>query len=170
MKKGSTNIVLIGMPGAGKSTVGKRLAARTGRQFVDTDTLIETAIQGDLQGFVNREGYLALRATEEKVILAMHVQQHVIATGGSAVYSEAAMQQLQENGRIVFLHMPLAALEARIPDYSTRGLAKRPEQTFAELFAERQALYHRYAQITINADAGDAEAVCTAVIAALGEP
>lgn len=145
-----SNIVLIGMPGSGKSTVGVILAKNLGVKFIDTDILIQTSENRTLQDIVDNRGHMALRAIEERELSAIHLQKHVIATGGSAAYSEPAMLHLKKNGIIVFLDVDLNALRARVSNYETRGLAKRPEQTFQDLFDERFELYTRYADITIQ--------------------
>lgn len=144
------NIVLIGMPGSGKSTTGVVLAKQCGRAFIDTDVLIQTQQGRSLQEIVDKDGYLALRAIEERVLLALSVDNSVIATGGSAVYSEAAMAHLRSNGVIVFLDADRETLEARVRDFAKRGLAKRPDQTFSELYEERRPLYERYANVTVK--------------------
>ncbi|CAG37228.1 shikimate kinase [Desulfotalea psychrophila] len=144
-----SNIILIGMPGSGKSTVGVILAKTLGMEFVDTDILIQSAENRTLQTIVDNEGHIVLREIEERVLLTVDHKKHIVATGGSAAYSEAAMLHLKEDGIIVFLHADLAALCARIHNYETRGIAKRPEQSFDDLFAERLALYKKYADITI---------------------
>ncbi len=155
------------MPGAGKSTVGVILAKETGREFVDTDLLIQTACGRMLQDIVDTDGYLVLREIEEEILRGLSVEQSVVATGGSAVYSEPAMAHLANNGTIVFLEVELATLERRVKDYSTRGLAKRPDQSFDDLFVERGALYRRYAQVTIRCDELTMEEVCERIIAAV---
>ena len=137
MAQKPSNLVLIGMPGSGKSTVGVILAKRAGRDFVDTDVLIQTARQRTLQDIVDTDGYLVLRKIEEEVLLDLTVRNHVIATGGSAVYSDRAMQHLKADGLVIFLDADLDTLAARVRDFSTRGLAKKPYQSFADLFAER---------------------------------
>ncbi len=162
-----TNIVLIGMPGSGKSTVGVILAKLTARNFVDTDVLIQTHQGRSLQNIVDREGYMMLRAIEEKILLALDSRDHVIATGGSAVYSDAAMAHLKSGGTVVFLHVDMATLKARVHDYDTRGLAKRPDQTVDDLFAERFALYRKYADITIECIDLTHEEVCARIIGEL---
>lgn len=169
MAEPRSNIVLTGMPGAGKSSVGRLLAERAALSFIDTDTLIRAAVQGrSLQDIVNREGYLALRRIEEKILLDLHCINHVIATGGSAVYSQAAMTHLKQNGVIVLLELDLPTLRTRIDDFDTRGLVKRPEQSLADLFAERSALYQRYAEIRIDCRRRSPEDVCAAILAGLG--
>lgn len=164
MKQPRSNIILIGMPGAGKSTVGVILAKLTARDFVDTDLLIQTAHGRPLQDIVDKDGYIALRRAEEEILLGLAVQNHVIATGGSAVYSDPSMQHLKENGIVVFLDVSLAVLESRVGNYSRRGLAKRPDQSFEELFEERSALYLKYADITLKCDNLTMEQVCDGII------
>jgi len=145
------NVVLIGMPGSGKSTVGVILAKRLGLDFVDTDLLIQQAEGRTLQQIVDSDGYLALRVIEERVICAHECSGTVVATGGSAPYSERAMAHLRAHGTVVFLDVDLPTIARRIGDYATRGLAKRPEQSLADLFEERSVLYARYADLTISA-------------------
>ena len=145
-----SNIVLIGMPGSGKSTLGVILAKLTSRGFLDTDLLIQSSEQRSLQEIVDSQGYMELRRIEERVLMGILCKNRVIATGGSAVYSEAAMERLAADGVIVFLDVDLPTLKSRVSDYATRGLAKRPDQSFADLFAERCALYRKYADITVN--------------------
>jgi shikimate kinase len=164
-----SNIVLIGMPGSGKSTVGVILAKLTSRDFIDTDVLIQTREQRALQEIVDREGYMALRRIEERILLALSCQDHIIATGGSAVYSHSAMERLRAGGVIVFLDADLATLRSRVRDFTTRGLAKRPDQTFADLFEERVALYVKYADITVNCSGLSHEEVCADIIGRLGK-
>ena len=165
MAQKPSNLVLIGMPGSGKSTVGVILAKRAGRYFVDTDVLIQTARQRTLQDIVDTDGYLALRKIEEEVLLDLVVRTHVIATGGSAVYSNPAMEHLKADGIVIFLNADLDTLAALVHDFRTRGLAKRSDQSFADLFAERFPLYTKYADITINCAGLDQEEVCTRIIA-----
>lgn len=167
MRETSSNIVLIGMPGAGKSTVGVILAKHASCSFVDTDVLIQTRHRRSLQDIVDRDGYMELRRIEEEVLLSLDVRNSVIATGGSAVYSSRAMQHLKDSGIVVFLQVELAVLEARVHDYGTRGLAKRPDQDFSDLFQERTALYSRYADITICSPGGSHEDVCSAILSRL---
>ncbi|MGE5807798.1 MAG: shikimate kinase, partial [Nitrospirota bacterium] len=124
-----SNIILIGMPGSGKSTVGVILAKLLSMGFIDTDVMIQTEKGRTLQDIVDHDGYLVLRRIEEEVLRKLDCRNHVIATGGSAVYSRKAMGHLKENGTAVFLNVDLGTLKARVHDYDTRGLAKRPDQS-----------------------------------------
>lgn len=164
-----SNLVLIGMPGAGKSTVGVVLAKKSARAFVDTDLLIQTAQGRTLQEIVDADGYLALRRIEEEVLLGLSAHNCVIATGGSAVYSDRSMAHLKASGVVVFLDVALATLEKRVHDFHERGLARRPDQSFAQLFAERFALYTHYADIAIKSDSMTPEMVCARIMAQMGE-
>ena len=163
-----SNIVLVGMPGSGKSTVGVILAKLLSYDFLDTDVLIQSSQRRALQDIVDRDGHLALRKIEEDTLLSLDLQHHVIATGGSAVYSAAAMAHLAAIGTVVFLDIDLATLERRVDNLATRGLVRRPGQSLADLFAEREALYKQAADITINCTGMTQEAVCSAIIARLG--
>lgn len=158
-----TNIVLIGMPGAGKSTVGVLLAKETARGFVDTDLSIQEAEQRSLQDILDSEGYLQLRAIEERVLLTLELTHHVVATGGSAAYSEPAMRHLRTGGVVVFLEVHPDTLLARISNFGTRGIARRPDQTWEDLFAEREALYRKYADIVVPCGNLSHEEVCAQV-------
>lgn len=159
MKKKS-NILLIGMPGSGKSTVGIILAKMLNLQFVDTDLLIQKREKQTLQDIVNDYGHMALRKIEEEVLLSIDVETHIIATGGSAAYSDPAMNHLKKNSFTLFLHADLPTLTSRITNYENRGLAKRDDQTFQDLFEERYALYLKYADITIESSGKSQESVC----------
>jgi shikimate kinase len=150
MNQFSTSLILIGMPGAGKSTIGIMLAKALAKDFIDTDVLIQIQQNKTLQDIVDNDGYLKLREIEEHVLLNTHYPNHIIATGGSAVYSEKAMQHLRHFGQIIFLDVPLAELVERVKDIGTRGLARQPNQSFADLYHERRALYQAYANITID--------------------
>jgi shikimate kinase len=159
-----SNIILVGMPGCGKSTVGVILAKAMSCNFLDTDLLIQSSLHRSLQDIVDRDGHLALRRFEEDGLLSLNVENHVVATGGSAVYSERAMAHLTSIGTVVFLDVDLASLQQRIHNFGTRGLAKRPEQSLADLFAEREALYRNAAEITVNCSGLTQEDVCSRII------
>ena len=165
-----SSIVLIGMPGSGKSTVGVILAKMTSRDFVDTDVIIQTSKGRSLQDIVNMEGYMALRQIEEDIILTLRCFNHVIATGGSAVYSPSAMKHLKSAGVIVFLDVDLPVLEGRVSNLDKRGLARRPDQTLGDLFRERINLYRKYADITIECGNLNHEGICSQIISVAFPP
>ncbi len=170
MDDGKTNIALIGMPGSGKSTVGVLLAKASGMDFVDTDLLIQSRAGATLQTIVDENGYEALREVEEQVLLSLSLSHHVIATGGSVVYSEPGMAHLRQSSVVVFLDVTLETVRERIGNYSLRGISKRPDQTIEDLFEERLDLYRRYADITVTCDDRSMEAVCSAVQEAVRMP
>lgn len=157
-------MVLIGMPGSGKSTVGIILAKQMARDFVDTDVLIQLDEQRTLQEIIDQEGHMTLREIEERIVCSVDKKNHIIATGGSVPYSHKAMMHLRQDGYFVFLDADLNCLRSRIENYETRGLAKRPEQTFSELFDERYALYTQYADVTVNCSALSQEQVCAEIV------
>lgn len=163
----SANLVLIGMPGSGKSTVGVLLAKRLGLGFVDTDLLIQEEAGRTLQAIVDQDGYEALRRIEEQVLLKLDVQHKVISTGGSAVYSARAMEHLKNNGTVVFLDIPFDLVIQRIGDHSMRGISRRPDQSLEELFDERSALYTRYADLIVAGQGRNQDEVCEAVFEGL---
>ena len=148
----SGNLCLIGMPGAGKSTVGAMLAERMGKAFVDTDDLIRTTTGCSLQYIVDNDGYQALRKIEQDVITGLQASNQVIATGGSAVYSDAAMSHLASLATIVYLVVPYEVIEQRIHDLDKRGLARRADQSLANLYDERAPLYAKHARIHVDAN------------------
>lgn len=144
------SIVLIGMPGAGKSTIGILLAKELGLDFIDTDISIQVRWGKTLQQITDESGYMVLRDYEEQVLLSENIDHKVVATGGSAVYSDAGMALLKASATVIFLDASLPALQQRVTNFDTRGIARRPEQSFEDLFAERSLLYQRYADIRID--------------------
>lgn len=161
------NVVLIGMPGAGKSTIGVLLAKRLALAFVDTDLLIQERAGRTLQDIVDRDGHLALRRLEEQVLAELQLDHHVIATGGSAVYSEAAMSALGRGGHIVYLEVDLPTLERRVTDLGSRGIARPVGHSFADVYAERVPLYERWAEIRISCTGRTQEQIVDAIVQAL---
>jgi shikimate kinase len=146
-----SNITLIGMPGAGKSTIGIILAKVLTCGFIDTDVLMQINHHKSLQKILTESGYLNLRAMESRDILKINVENHVIATGGSVVYGHDAMTHLLNISTVVFLKVPFETLKNRIHNFGERGIAKAKKQSFQELFDERRPLYEKYAQITLEA-------------------
>lgn len=153
------NLTLIGMPGAGKSTVGIILAKMLTFRFVDTDILIQTSQHKSLQQIIDGSDHLHLRKIEEREILHLNIANHVIATGGSAVYSEEAMVHLRAISKIIFLKVGYDEILKRIRNFKTRGIAKSKDQTFLELYEERQRLYEKYADATIDCTGLDQDGI-----------
>lgn len=166
MKTAANNVILIGMPGAGKSTVGVVLAKRLGLDFVDVDLAIQRRSGRRLQQIIDDEGLDAFRAIEEATLLALAetLSGSVVATGGSAIYSEAGMAALAATGTIVFLDLPLATLEARIGDMDRRGLVIDPGESFSDLYARRHPLYRRWAAMTVEGAAKSVEALAGEIV------
>jgi shikimate kinase len=162
-----SNIILIGMPGAGKSTVGMILAGRLGLNFLDTDVVIQTRQGRSLQDIIDSEGLAAFRRTEERTLLELDGGGRVIATGGSAIYSEEGMAGLKRNGTVVFLNLPLHELRRRIKDMDTRGMVIDPGESFAELYRKRLPLYRRHADMTIDCRGKSAEEIAGEIAAIL---
>ncbi|MBF0379046.1 MAG: shikimate kinase [Desulfamplus sp.] len=154
-----SNLTLIGMPGAGKSTVGIILAKNLTFGFIDTDVLIQINQQKSLQQIINESDHLNLRKIEEKEILKLNIDKHIIATGGSVPYSQTAMEHLRKISEIVFLYVSYEELERRIKNFATRGISKSPNQTFRDLYEERQILYKQYADITVDCNLIDQDEV-----------
>jgi shikimate kinase len=163
------NIVLIGMPGVGKSTVGVLLAKALGRYFLDTDVFIQ-AIQGrTLQEIIDREGLATFCRIEEQYVLCLDLSHVVLATGGSVVYSEPAMQHLAAHGVIVHLDLPVEKIEERIGNLPARGVVIEKGQTIRSLYDQRQPLYRRYAQLTLDCTGKSHEQIVAEIAAMLGE-
>lgn len=162
------NIVLIGMLASGKSTVGRLLAERLRRPFVDTDAVLEQRHGMPLAELLQACGAAGFVAREEQAVLDLDVQGAVIATGGSVVYGGRAMSALREHGIVVLIDCSLPVLARRLGDPAARGMVIAPGQTLEELLQERLPLYRRYADITVGCDA-EPEAVVEEVIEALRE-
>ena len=145
-----SNIVLIGMPAAGKSTVGVLLAKSLLMDFVDTDLIIQKKYKMSLCDIITERGSEAFIQLENDVIKAERFTNSVVATGGSAVYGEEAMVKLKENAKIVFLTLPIEEIKRRINDIHTRGVVIKNGATLDDLYAERLPLYKKYADITID--------------------
>jgi shikimate kinase len=164
------NIVLIGMPGVGKSTVGVLLAKASRRDFIDIDVQIQAAEGRALQDIIDAGGLSGFCRIEERCVLALDCRRCVIATGGSVVYSAAAMGHLKGSSLIVHLDLSLPLLEKRLTDMASRGVVIGPGRTLAELYQERQPLYQAWADLTIDCAGRTHEQVVEAILAAAGRP
>jgi shikimate kinase len=148
------NVVLIGMPGSGKSTVGVLLAKALGYGFLDVDLVIQQQEDALLQEILDTRGVEAFLDAEERAVCGLECTHHVVAPGGSAVCREKAALHLKSLGAVVYLRVPLEELTQRIQNLSTRGIAMKPGQTLADVMAYRAPLYDRYADLVIDCPPG----------------
>lgn len=144
------NVILIGMPGAGKSTVGVVLAKNLGYRFLDSDICIQEQEKMRLHEIISEKGLAAFLEIENRVNASLETEKNVIATGGSAIYGKEAMKHLSEMGTIVYLELPYEEIRDRLGDLSKRGVALKDNQTLLELYEERIPYYEKHANIVIN--------------------
>lgn len=144
------NVVLIGMPGAGKSTVGVVLAKKLGYRFIDSDLVIQDRYGKLLHELIEEHGVEGFWKIENDVNASLEADKSVIATGGSAVYGREAMEHLRRIGTVVYLKLPYGEVEERLGDLNARGVTLMPGQTLADLYSERTPLYEKYAHVTVE--------------------
>lgn len=149
------NIILIGMPGAGKSTLGVLLARAMNYRFMDTDLLIQEREGKLLCEIIAEEGMQRFLEIEGEVNAGIEAERTVIAPGGSAIYSEKAMEHFSRIGIIVYLHVPVTELQKRLGDLKRRGVVLKEGQTLEMLYEERRVYYERYARITVDVTKND---------------
>lgn len=163
------NIILIGMPACGKSTVGVILAKRLGMGFIDADLVIQAQNGMLLQEIIDEKGEDAFFKAEQAALTSIQCDRCVIATGGSAVYSERGMEHLKQNGVLVYINLSIDEIERRLTNLSVRGVVGAADKSLAELYKERTPLYEKYADITIDADGLSTEDVIVAISKAVAE-
>lgn len=163
-----SNIILIGMPGSGKSTIGVLLAKSAGMGFIDTDLLIQSSSGRLLYKMIEEDGIEAFIRDEEQVLKTVVCDNCVIATGGSAVYGEAAMAHMAKLGRRVYLRLPCKTVEERLGNIRTRGVVMREGETVGQLYEERVPLYEKYADITVDGS-GTPEEIVERVLSAVNK-
>ena len=161
------NIVLIGMPGSGKSTVGVLLAKMLGYDFIDSDLLIQKREGKRLFEILDDNGTDYFLELEKDVNCGISCENTVIATGGSAVYGKAAMEHFKDIGKIVYIKVPLCELEKRVNNFSTRGVVMKNGSTLKDIFEERAPLYEKYADITVELGNGSLTDSAEEIIKAL---
>lgn len=144
------NIILIGMPGCGKSTIGVVLAKNLGFRFIDSDLLIQEQEHRLLHEIIEQDGLDGFNRIENQVNASINTVSSVIATGGSVVYGHEAMVHLKEIGTVLYLKLPEEELQKRLGDLNQRGVAIKKGQSLHSLYQERISLYEKYADITID--------------------
>ena len=144
------NIVLIGMPGSGKSTIGVILAKRLGYDFVDTDNLISDREKTTLQDIIDKKGVSEFLKIEGIVGEELNIDNTVIATGGSMVFSDSAMKNLLKDSKCVFIDVPLPEIKRRVKNIDTRGIAMEKDDTLDTFYEKRMPKYREYADITVE--------------------
>lgn len=163
------NVVLIGMPGCGKSTVGVLLAKALGKQFVDTDVVLQAREGMLLQDMLDGLGIDPFLDREADAVCALPVRNAVIATGGSVIYRQRSVEHLQKAGVLVYLQLPMETILKRVNNLATRGVALRPGETLADEYRRRHPLYLAAADRLCSLDGLDMEASVRAIRRALGE-
>ena len=153
------NVILTGMPGAGKSTAGVLLAKTLGMSFIDTDLILQTNAGMKLCDILALRGAEKFGELENEALLSVEADNAVIATGGSAVFCESGMAHLKSGGTVVYLDVPLPELEKRLTGIRTRGVVMKEGETLAQLLEERLPYYERYADVTVRESGGTEETV-----------
>ena len=161
------NIVLIGMPWSGKSTVGVLLAKSLQWNFIDTDLLIQSDTGKSLQQIIDEQGVEKFQQIEEQYVLSIHPEKCVIATGGSVIYSYNAMEHLKKLGIIVYLQYPFEEINRRAKSVEERGLVRTKDQSLFDLYQERTPLYEQWAEISIKCNQQNHEQVVENIINSL---
>ena len=162
------NIILVWMPSCGKSTVGVVLAKTVNKGFVDTDILIQQREGMALQEIINSRGNAYFHQVEEQVLLDFDGEDYVVATGGSAIYFDRAMDHFKEKGKIVYLKVSLDTVLKRLNNIKTRGVTLEKGQTLGDLYNQRIPLYEKHADIVIEADGLTVEEVVERIVEAAG--
>ena len=158
------NIILIGLPGAGKSTVGVILAKTLGMNFIDTDILIQGRTGMRLQEIIDTGGIEAFLQIEQDTICSLHCTNTVVATGGSVVLKKPSMEYLKKNGRIVYLKITFEEMVQRLSNMTTRGIVFVQGQSLPDMYHQRVCLYERYAEVIIDNSHNDIERVIRNII------
>jgi shikimate kinase len=164
MENSQDNLVLIGMPGVGKSTVGVLLAKALGWAFIDTDLLIQRRTGRLLQDIIDNDGLEAFGRAEAGTVCSLDCRRSVIATGGSVIYSDPAMNHLGRLGRRILLDLHLEEIQRRVTDLKTRGLVMPAGMTLADLFEQRHDLYHRYADEVVDCKGLNQDRIVTEIL------
>lgn len=163
------NIILVGMPASGKSTIGKALAEVSGKQFLDVDTVIEAQERRSLQEIIDVDGNDYFAEAEARALASVRVTGSVIATGGSAIFAEKEIERLRKTGWVVYLRIQESTVEARLDNLGDRGVTIEPGQTLADLYRIRTPYYERHADIIVDGDDRTAEETASEILAQIAE-
>lgn len=158
------NLILVGMPASGKSTVGVILAKEMKYRFVDTDLILQEDTDQTLVEIIEERGLRGFLDLENETVAALKAKRSIIATGGSVIYGAEAMENLKAQGLVIYLAHRYEVIESRLTNIKTRGVAMQKGQTLRDLFKERVPLYERYADITIEADGLTTEQTVQSII------
>lgn len=161
------NIVLVGMSGAGKSTLGVLLAKALGMDYVDTDIVLQQQEGRLLQDIIDKDGIDAFLEVEEKIVSGLQLENCVISTGGSVIYSDKAMHALKKDGLIIYLHVPYEEIKRRLTNITTRGIVIKKGNTLQDVYKERVPLYMTYSDHTLDCYNKDIEQCIAEIIAML---
>ncbi len=161
-----SNVVLIGMPGSGKSTCGVIAAKVMLKNFFDTDLLLQGLERSRLQDLIDEKGVDYFYEAEEKAILSLNIEATVIATGGSVIYSEKAMEHLRSLGKVIYLHLDYETMMKRINNFTTRGIVVKKGSSLPDMYNERLPLYEKYADEIIYCDDNTVEETVEEIVKA----
>ncbi|MDQ0887864.1 shikimate kinase [Paenibacillus sp. V4I9] len=163
------NIVLIGMSGAGKSTLGVLLAKALGMDFVDTDIVIQQHHGRLLQDIIDNDGVEKFMEIEERSVSELQLKNCIISTGGSVIYSEKAINNLKQDGLIIYLHVPYEEIQRRLINVTTRGIVIKKGNSLKDVYEERVPLYKKYSDTTLDCSNMDIEQCISEIIEKIQE-
>ena len=160
------NIILIGMPGSGKSTCGVLAAKALLKNFFDTDLLFQGLEEKRLQDIIDDDGIEYFLSAEERAILSLDINATVVATGGSVVYSEKSMEHLKKSGKVIYLHLSYDTMVDRIKNITTRGVVVKEGDSLEDMYNERLPMYQKWADVVINCDNNTVEQTVEKIVKA----
>jgi len=163
------NIILIGMPGAGKSTLGVVLAKALGFSFIDTDLLIQSEQNDKLYRIIEKKGIEKFIEIENNCVSSLTAEKSIIATGGSVIFGREGMENLKNLGAVIYLKVEEKEIERRLSNIKTRGIVMGEDETIEEIYETRTPLYEKYADITVECDGMDLEKTVEKIIMLAGD-
>lgn len=160
------NIILIGMPGSGKSTCGVLAAKALLKNFFDTDLLFQGLEEKRLQDIIDDDGIEYFLSAEERAILSLDINATVVATGGSVIYSDKSMEHLKKSGKVIYLHLSYDTMVDRIKNITTRGIVVKEGDSLEDMYNERLPMYQKWADVVINCDNNTVEQTVEKIVKA----